>query len=224
MLKVEEVIALPTASIEHDACIIDEQAEHLLLAVRLPRRFIVENHALMMALSERATGSPAVPTGTGFARAPPKPTRRNMVRCGYITALLAAIILPSPFPTQISRAWSSPPIEYGEFTATKNEFAVGQNIVIAVKYRRFRQCLTAFDRAVQHKSGAYVFSTRVYGGISDPDPEWKVFDLIIKPPNDLGPGDYVYTGMTHSDCSDGIYDLPHPKVSFKVVATGQAGK
>jgi hypothetical protein len=41
-----------------DACIIDEQENHVVLTVRVPLDLIRDNHAMLMALSEIATGRP----------------------------------------------------------------------------------------------------------------------------------------------------------------------
>jgi hypothetical protein len=49
---------LPTGILMEDACIIDEQENHVVLTVRVPLDLIRDNHAMLMALSEIATGRP----------------------------------------------------------------------------------------------------------------------------------------------------------------------
>ena len=52
---------LPTGILMEDACIIDEQENHVVLTVRVPLDLIRDNHAVLMALSEIATGRPLPP-------------------------------------------------------------------------------------------------------------------------------------------------------------------
>jgi hypothetical protein len=52
------IITLPAAILQEDACIIDEQENHVVLTVRVPLDLIRDNHALLMALSEIAKPRP----------------------------------------------------------------------------------------------------------------------------------------------------------------------
>jgi hypothetical protein len=55
------IITLPAAILQEDAAVIDEQENHIVLMVRVPIDLIRDNHALLMALSEIATGKRMVP-------------------------------------------------------------------------------------------------------------------------------------------------------------------
>ena len=62
MAKAEELnpaaIVLPKGILMEDACIIDEQENHIVLTERLPIDLIRDNHALLMALSEMGKPRP----------------------------------------------------------------------------------------------------------------------------------------------------------------------
>lgn len=48
---------IPVGLLNHaDACIVEEQPDHLVLAVKIPRAAIRANHALLACLSERVEG------------------------------------------------------------------------------------------------------------------------------------------------------------------------
>jgi hypothetical protein len=55
------IITLPAAILQEDAAVIDEQENHIVLTVRVPLDLIRDNYALLMALSEIATGKPRPP-------------------------------------------------------------------------------------------------------------------------------------------------------------------
>lgn len=47
-------IMLPAGVLQLEACVIDEQPDHLVLTLRVPKAAILSNHHLLMALSEAA--------------------------------------------------------------------------------------------------------------------------------------------------------------------------
>jgi hypothetical protein len=53
---------LPLDLLQQDVDIIDDQAEHIVLTLRIPKATILKNHGLLMALSEAAC-SGTVPAG-----------------------------------------------------------------------------------------------------------------------------------------------------------------
>jgi hypothetical protein len=52
---------LPAAVLQQNAVVIDEQENHIVLTVRVPRDWIRDNHPTLMALCEIATGKRMVP-------------------------------------------------------------------------------------------------------------------------------------------------------------------
>jgi hypothetical protein len=54
-------VVLPAGILQRDFDIIDEQENHVVLTVRVPLDLIRDNHPLLMALSEIATGKRMVP-------------------------------------------------------------------------------------------------------------------------------------------------------------------
>ena len=46
---------MPAGALQHDMCIIDEQPDHLVLMVRVPKALILSNHAMLLAQSEAAS-------------------------------------------------------------------------------------------------------------------------------------------------------------------------
>jgi hypothetical protein len=61
--KLNTTFVLPTAILQEDACVIDEQENHIVLTVRVPLDLIRNNHPVLMALSEIATGKPVLSGG-----------------------------------------------------------------------------------------------------------------------------------------------------------------
>jgi hypothetical protein len=55
------IITLPAAILQEDAVVIDEQEDHIVMTLRVPLDLIRDNHPLLMALSEIATGKRMVP-------------------------------------------------------------------------------------------------------------------------------------------------------------------
>ncbi len=45
-------VLVPAGALQQDLCIIDEQADHLVLTLRVPKASIKANHAMLLALSE----------------------------------------------------------------------------------------------------------------------------------------------------------------------------
>jgi hypothetical protein len=52
---------LPTAILQQDAVVIDEQENHIVMTLRLPIDVIRDNHTTLMALIEIATGKRMAP-------------------------------------------------------------------------------------------------------------------------------------------------------------------
>lgn len=203
---------LPTGILQQDFDIIDEQENHVVLTVRVPINLIRDNHAQLMALSRIATGDPRPPAEPD----PPAPSKCRAHQT-YAALIFLGLALPSPF-FAYSLAGYGPPVEYESVKMAKPAFEVGEDIDIVFHYRRDRFCLTSFDRTVG-RDGSPIFSQRFYGIASTvTHGEFRDYHLMIHPMPPLKPGEYFYSGLTHSDCEKGgAYDLQHPRLGFTVV-------
>lgn len=207
---------LPTGILEQDATIIDEQDDHVVLTLRVPISAIRENHALLMALSEIATGKPLPP---GEPNPDPPKQRSRVPHWRYAVLVIAALALPSPF-LAYSLARPGPPIEYKSVKMAKPTFKVGENIDIVFQFRRDRVCQTSFDRMIRVQlDDTPLYTDRRYGvTTSTTNGEWREFHLTFRPAKPLPPGHYFYSGLTHSQCvQGGTYEVQHPTLGFSVV-------
>ena len=215
-------VVLPAGVLQQDACIIDEQAEHLVLTLRVPKAKILSNHLLLMALSEVVSERDCHNAPPVAAAMPPPPVKsKRRPHLGYAAALVVAIMAPSPIPIfqSVMASHAPPPVEYGDWKIAKPVFKVGDPIDIALEYRRGRDCMTSYDRTIVRASdNSVAFSDRVFGGSAGTtDQVFQPFHLVLHLAQPLPPGKYIYTGNTHSDCAHGgAYDAPHGKLAFSV--------
>lgn len=210
-------VTLPAGVLQQDSAIIDEQDSYLVLTVRVSKETIRKNHALLMALSDLTSEAPWSPA----ADPPPMAKKRKTQLGPYAAVTLLALAIPLMFYTN-SFARNHPlppPLEHESVRLAKPTFKVGEDIDVVFHYRRDRACLSTFDRSVRRiADGATVFSTRIYGQDTQPTAgEFRDYHAIVHPPSPLPPGEYFYTGLTHSECANGgTYDLPHPRLAFTV--------
>jgi hypothetical protein len=54
--KESELRVLPVAALHVDSCILDNQPDHLVLTIRVPKEVIRNNIPLLMALADEALG------------------------------------------------------------------------------------------------------------------------------------------------------------------------
>lgn len=205
---------LPTGILQQDISIIDEQENHVILTVRVPINLIRDNHALLMELSKIAGADPRPPA----APDPPAPPKR-CAHWTYAALILLGLALPSPF-LAYSIASYGPPVEYKSVKMAKPAFVVGEEIEVVFNYRRDRFCSTSFDHTVGNlENGSPIFSQRFYG-VSAMVTRGKFMDfhLVLHSLPPLPPGEYFYSGLTHSDCAKGgLYDLQHPRLGFTIM-------
>src|SRR5882724_346952 len=154
---------LPTGILQQDVNIIDEQENHVVLTVRVPLNLIRDNHAMLMALSEIATGEPRPPAEPDPPDPPDAPRRKRCANWTTASLIFLGFALPSPF-FAYSLAGYGPPVEYESVKMAKPAFNVGEDIDVVFRYRRDRFCQTSFDRTVGNKQdGRPIFSERFYG-------------------------------------------------------------
>jgi hypothetical protein len=206
-------------SFQHDAMIIEEQDDHMVFAVRVPKGVIAANVPFIAAAVER-TG----PLDTPFSPAadPPRLRKFAKVHWPYAAILLCAALMPSPFGSFANVSWAGllhiPPLEYRSWYMTKAVFKVGETITYGVEYHRDRVCSTTVDRNVTRAGGeatTMVFSDRKYGAATSPESGWHTFRASLAAP--LPVGEYTYRGNTRSECADGNYDAAHGTMNFSVV-------
>jgi hypothetical protein len=200
-------------SFDTDGCIIEEQKDHLVVALRIPKSVIADNLHLFVELADRADvrDAPWSP-----ALDPPKPPR-NKIRNRSILAAICGTFLVAPAIPGISLAGPPAPIEYRDREMEKPVFKVGEPLRMRMQYHRTRACSTEIEWSIS-QDGVSVYSTREPGIVTQPNSSFKEIGVVLRGFNP-GPGSYVYHGMTHSDCAaaGGIYETPHEDVSFKVV-------
>ena len=209
-----EQIILPAGVLQLDGCVIAEQPEHLVLTLRVPKETILSYLPLMMALAEQSGGS------VKCAAPPPPPPVVKKYRAHFAAAgaIVVALILPSPFfSTGIAAISDPPPIKYLTWSMAEPAFKVGEDITVDVTSVRNRLCQTSFDHMISRsKDETPIMSIRNYG-TSTPTVGDHTFRIRMRPPSPLPPGEYIYSGYTHSECAQGgAYDQRHPDLKFTV--------
>lgn len=106
---------LPPGVFDQDGCIIDNQADHIVMTVRLPKSMIRQNYALLVALTEAAGGS----IDALQAPQPAAPTKAKTPALFYAALVLIAIFVPSPiFQGNSIFAHTAPPLLKPEPSST----------------------------------------------------------------------------------------------------------
>ena len=202
------MIQLPK-DIDVDAFVIQEQAEHLLIAMRIPRNTITANHSFLTALAERA-GAP--PIGAAIWR------RRSIHLLRYAACAVAgaflfglALHIPSPLladePITVLGAAVDNPVVHG-----------GDKLTIRFHVHRKRVCETDVERLILNADGVKVYADRQSGLGADvsPAPVWHA--ILVPIPTDLPPGRYRYRSISFSRCEGQVFVGTKPDIPFEVVA------
>jgi len=212
---------LPPQTINVDACVIESQPEHLVLAVRVPKQVIRNNTAFMAAASELAAGAtarnarplrlPAVP-----AVVPHKLKKASVGLSlgflGAVGAMLGFWLIPESGtavhvrPIETTATWASDPV-----------ITPGQPLTIHFTTIRRRLCKTDVERVVLTRELRTVYAVRQTGigqAITD-QPITRT--LAVKIPDGLKPGHYLYRAAMFSDCGGGeTYADQLPDVPFEI--------
>jgi hypothetical protein len=86
-------VSLPDGVFGQGGCIIDDQPDHIVVAIRVPKSLISENFALLAALTDAAGGSVAAYPPQ---RAPPRQIPAWAIVSTLIAAVVFSIMVPSP--------------------------------------------------------------------------------------------------------------------------------
>ena len=153
------------------------------------------------------------------AIAPATAPRVKLSRYGMAAGVAATVAVALLVGQGTLLASPPPPVVYKDWSMVHDTIKVGDPVSFTTHTDRNRVCQTSFDRAVISVSeGATVYSGRFYGAKTPPTVGFatRVVSSEIQPP--LKPGRYLVTGSTHSECAKGgVYDTPHPPLSFTVV-------
>jgi hypothetical protein len=216
-----ELFTLPVAALQLDSVILDNQEDHVVMTLRVPKAVIRSNMQLLMGLADRSLGRNSDILATPMPDPPvcrvPAAGTRKTPHWQYAALILAAVIAPSPFFTN-SFASYPPPVTVESVKAAKPAFEVGEPIDIVFRYRRDRACQTTYDELIQNDStGEPAYNRRIYGATdAAADGEMKDFHLILRAT--LAPGSYTYIGSAHRQCAlGGVYDTSYPKVPLMIV-------
>jgi hypothetical protein len=214
---------LPTQILSVDASIIDDQPDHLVLAIRVPKATLDANLPLLAAIAERtAPHLSRADAGRVLAAAsqqPPqkaKPARKGFVAAASASAALIALVALEP-----SIANNRPPMIYLDMVNETPKVAPDGELVMLYTVHRTRVCKTDIDRVIMRAGdpGEIVWRTRVAGlGVAvtkGPVQRRVRVDL----PDGLAPGKYVYRSTLFSDCGDDVlHSLDSPDVHFEVAS------
>jgi hypothetical protein len=89
-------VSLPDGVFSQGGCIIDDQPDHIVVAIRLPKALVSENHRLLVALTEAAGGS--------VVNYPPQsapPSARKIPAWAIVSTLIAAVVFSIMVPSPI---------------------------------------------------------------------------------------------------------------------------
>lgn len=209
------LLEAPANVIVSDACIIEEQKEHLVVALRIPKSTILNNHALLCALSECATRTSHEPAVFRFPRAPHPPVRQPwlMPLAFGALALLAGV---AAYPT-IATAIMKPPSELRSMTVDTPQIRAGEDLILNATLRRNRVCRAEYDRTISTESGHPVHSYRDYYSVTGVTNGFQSFKVKVTLPDNLPPGKYYYRGYAVNDCNGVDFHHQHPQLPFEVI-------
>ena len=191
-------------------CVIEEQDDHVVIALRVPKSEIADNIHFL----------------AGLANVVPRVENHRTVHPGWRRAAKAAIAfgvlglgmfgLPQLAPVA-SVASGVSPIEYRAWAPSKSLYKVGESVQIDFQYHRNRECATIVDKRLRHAGPVsdVVYSSRHFGMSTKVNNDFEQMRAVAA--GHLPAGNYIYSGNTHSDCGKESFDSPHPDVAFSII-------
>jgi hypothetical protein len=212
------VAEIPAGVITSDACIIEDQTHHLIVALRLPKSTIAANHALMLALSERTVpqSSPQPRPASFSAPGDPSSRKSRYASMAFLAAGCAAVFAIAA-PTKTG-AWSKPPVVYNSLKITSPVVAPDTEIVLAMRSHRSRLCRTDVERvffSMPDEIPVYRIRLQGTGQALTPEPIERINKIPL--PKGLADGHYAFMATTFSDCGPGDqHATSTEKLAFEV--------
>jgi hypothetical protein len=211
---------LKSGQLTVDACVIDDQPEHIVLAVRVPKDTIAANIPLMAYLADQ---SGPIRLGAAYtsdfpAGAVSVPPRRKTARRAALVGLAGFVGLSALVLTQPMGAVTRPPITWLDFRVETPVVAPGGHIELTVVGHRTRLCKTDIDRAIVAPDGDVTVWRQRAEGLSQAVTREPITRKIRIPlPDGLPDGKYIYRSTTFSECGgDESYSLQSPDLAFEV--------
>jgi len=193
--------------ITSDLCIIEEQPEHVVVAIRVPRARIAANMPFLQLL-----------TGQTIPHAPepdPPRSRTNLLYSSALVTVAFVIGLFMPPPTEASL---KPPLEYGQL-ALASPYSNDDNLLrMTLPAKRNRHCTASAERMVRNLDANYLAWTEQVHAIH----LTTLTDAFVERPfavklPDLDKGRHEFKAVIHSRCSDKDYHTVIGPIEFLVV-------
>lgn len=212
--------AIPAGLLTIDACVIEDQPGHLVLAIRVPKDTIGANMPFLAALAEYSAQSAETGAGSVFSpKEAPLPKNLKNARTGLIAvaggiAAFVAVLVAAP-----GQADSPAPIVYHDAVNETPVVAPDGDLVMRFLVHRRRVCKTDIDRVIMTAGhpGEIVWRARVAGiGVAaTKTPVERRIRIVL--PEGLPDGSYIYKSTLFSDCGDGVmHSLESPDIRFSV--------
>ncbi len=207
--KTEQIKTIPAEVLALNSCILDEQPDHIVVTLRIPKAAIRDNHALLAALSERCGElSPAM--------MPIFKNRATRVTAMLALAALVAILIASP--VNLSSAAPEAPTQIIDYHIDTPMVPVGGILTYSYVVRRPRVCRVELDRIVS-RGGQIVYSTHQYGAMHGLEPKAYSGTRLVELPPHLGEGTYALKIAVYDHCSaTEFYQTGSPEMPFQIVA------
>jgi hypothetical protein len=214
----QEVAELTVGVLTVDACVIEEQPEHLVIAARVPKALIAENLPFFAALAEQSAAQPprnargdVFRVGSYPTSRKPRITRQRAIVGAFATAAVCLWFVAVPLTAR-----TKPPLTALAAVLETPVVESGGKLSITLTTHRSRLCKADIDRVILRSDETTVWRTRVSGlgqAVTDEPITRKV---VVPLPDGLPDGKYIYRSVTYSECPDGDFSLPIPDLHFEI--------
>jgi len=198
-----------------DACIIDEQKEHLVIAVRVPKRLVSENVAFLGALSDCSAGDNVTLAPQFKSRV----SRKRIRTAAYSLAIAGGIALGmSPAISDWFTFAPEQPVDLKNVELLTPVVQPGGSLRFLLTLHRKRLCPIKIDRVIKvASSGEPVWRKEEPGGAAAITDRAITYPMSVNLPSGLRPGEYTYESVNYSKCGDGLFYNVVKPIKFTIV-------
>ena len=233
------------AMLQTECFILAENDQHMMLAFRLDKAQVRENHRFLLAISESASNcplrpipdSPAVPPVNAALLAPAAPLSVVKARLWPARALVAGLLLSpaamlanwafsiATAPQVIALFAAPPPFETKQARILSPVINSGDHLLMEAQFRRTKDCQNYSNRVVMRlEDRVVVHRNEVRGFGASVGPHWQTSYYTVPLPH-LDRGQYAYKVEIRTLCPGGEVAVHmQPELAFEVVEKVEEAK
>lgn len=181
----------PMPPLAASAQIIEDQGDHVVVAIRVPKATIAENIAFMGALGDRTAPTKPLPVSLAAPRA--RRSLGKVLACGAGVTLVAGTLF-------ISSSNARPPEPFVFYALAVDDARGEEPLQLTIHAHRRRLCQTDMDRMILDDREVPIWRDRVHGMARVVTKEPTIRQMPLPQPTGLQPGAYTYRLTVHNDC------------------------